>query len=593
MFKSWSLKSKIMFSFTAMALGLLIVGAIGMMTLLKVTDLYTVIARQDVPNLVNVDEMRSSTLTIRIHVNRIRLALLMNDPNYQKTLEESQKGIEKEIASYDLNSKEYETRPSRDAEEKDFKDTVGLWQNVLKDTASLNEIANSDHPDAKKFEDLFSKEFKNSNQALVEKLAELANDHKVGATQAANEAESIATNGNRLSLTTVVVGFVLAHVSGLFFASWLANTLNSLSSRLRVGADSVADESQKIAASSSQLSASTTEQAAALQETVSSVDEVSAMINKNADNAKQSQEVANQSEESASKGSAAVSGLINSIDEISRSNGEIMGQIEESNRQMGEIVKVVAEIGSKTKVINDIVFQTKLLSFNASVEAARAGEHGKGFAVVAEEVGNLAAMSGNAAKEISEMLEESSHRVESIVQQTKSKIEHLVVVGREKLADGTSRARSCGDLLQEIVGNVTQVGQLMTEIATASTEQSQGVQEITRAMSQLDQVTQQNAVASQDSANASEQLSEQAEELRSIIEELNATVSGSHAVAKDRKPVEKKRRGSAEKSAGRTLEFKASSKKQTAAKHSSAPGFKKAAGDFDVPSDNDPRFEDV
>ena len=61
----------------------------------------------------------------------------------------------------------------------------------------------------------------------------------------------------------------------------------------------------------------------------------------------------------------------------------------ESNKEIQEIVKVIAEIGNKTKVINDIVFQTKLLSFNASVEAARAGENGKGFAVVAEEVGKL------------------------------------------------------------------------------------------------------------------------------------------------------------------------------------------------------------
>ena len=72
---------------------------------------------------------------------------------------------------------------------------------------------------------------------------------------------------------------------------------------------------------------------------------------------------------------------------------------------------LISEIGNKTKVINDIVFQTKLLSFNASVEAARAGEHGKGFSVVAEEVGNLAHMSGNSAKEITQLLESSINRV--------------------------------------------------------------------------------------------------------------------------------------------------------------------------------------
>jgi hypothetical protein len=93
------------------------------------------------------------------------------------------------------------------------------------------------------------------------------------------------------------------------------------------------------------------------------------------------------------------------IMEIQETNKKLVDDVLEGNRKISEIVELVKEIGNKTKVINDIVFQTKLLSFNASVEAARAGEHGKGFAVVAEEVGNLASMSGQASKEISALLE--------------------------------------------------------------------------------------------------------------------------------------------------------------------------------------------
>ena len=73
-----------------------------------------------------------------------------------------------------------------------------------------------------------------------------------------------------------------------------------------------------------------------------------------------------------------------------------------------------------------IVFQTKLLSFNASVEAARAGEYGKGFSVVAEEVGNLAQMSGIAAKDISALLQSSVKKVEQIATESKTKIDRLV-----------------------------------------------------------------------------------------------------------------------------------------------------------------------
>lgn len=84
-----------------------------------------------------------------------------------------------------------------------------------------------------------------------------------------------------------------------------------------------------------------------------------------------------------------------------------------SNKKITEITKVISEVAAKTQVINEIVFKTKLLSFNASVEAARAGDQGRGFSVVAEEVGNLAKMSGDAAKEISNITEELKYIVSS------------------------------------------------------------------------------------------------------------------------------------------------------------------------------------
>jgi methyl-accepting chemotaxis protein len=114
-------------------------------------------------------------------------------------------------------------------------------------------------------------------------------------------------------------------------------------------------------------------------------------------------------------------------------------------------------------------------------------------------------------------------------------------------------------------------------------------------MAQLDQVTQQNAVASQDSANASEQLSNQAEELRSIIEELNSTVSGRTAQPRERTQRVTKTPPKTQKPASaKTLEFKQPEKKAKAVTKTAAkPAFKKAAGDDSIPSENDPRFEDV
>ena len=99
--------------------------------------------------------------------------------------------------------------------------------------------------------------------------------------------------------------------------------------------------------------------------------------------------------------------LESNVSEATRNNNEVMKMISNTTQMLGELTSSFSEVVEKTAMINDIVFQTKLLSFNASVEAARAGEHGKGFSVVAEEIGNLAAMSGDSAISIQKTLEKN------------------------------------------------------------------------------------------------------------------------------------------------------------------------------------------
>ncbi len=136
-----------------------------------------------------------------------------------------------------------------------------------------------------------------------------------------------------------------------------------------------------------------------------------------------------------------IESLVGSIQDLNKGNETIIGEVKRSTDQMKEIVTVISEIGAKTKVINDIVFQTKLLSFNASVEAARAGEQGKGFAVVAEEVGNLAHMSGQAAREITTMLDESIRKVNSISSETQKSLSGLVEANEAQIKRSLRQAQ--------------------------------------------------------------------------------------------------------------------------------------------------------
>jgi methyl-accepting chemotaxis protein len=279
------------------------------------------------------------------------------------------------------------------------------------------------------------------------------------------------------------------------------------------------------------VSSATQEQAAAIQETATTLEEISAMVVKSVDNAKSSSEQANNSFEIATEGKRTVEQMRQSMDDIRSSNKHIAEQIEHSNREIEGIIQVIQDISEKTKVINDIVFQTKLLSFNASVEAARAGDQGKGFAVVAEEVGNLAAMSGNSSKEINELLEKSISRVGSTISETKKRIDNLIQEGYMKVDQGTKVAERCETILNQIVSNVSSVKSLMGDVTMAAEEQSKGVKNISDAMNMLDVTTQDNTKTVHQTANQSELLFKEADNLSDIIFMLEEEVYGKNKKA--------------------------------------------------------------
>ena len=400
--------------------------------------------------------------------------------------------------------------------------------------------------------------------------------------------EAMATLTHARNLFYLIFGLVMALACAVayFFSASLAKSLTALASRLSHGSTEVATAASQISNASSELSDAATEQASAIQETAASIDEVSAMVKKSSENAMQSQKVSKGSRELAEQGQTQVQEMLHAIRDISTSNTAIMNQVEEGNRQIAEIVKVIAEIGNKTKVINDIVFQTKLLSFNASVEAARAGEHGKGFAVVAEEVGNLASMSGNAAKEISSMLESSIQKVEGIVSETKNRVEGLVVDGKAKVEIGKKTAEKCGAALNSILEAVQDVDGMVGEIASASHEQAQGVSEINKAINQLDQVTHQNTAVAQQAASSAEALSAQSSELKQMVGDLFCLINGTEAVVKKEEKQTPNKVVSLDK------------KREEVKKSKDVPGSrKKVAGgetmNVGVPSQDDSRFEDV
>ncbi len=337
----------------------------------------------------------------------------------------------------------------------------------------------------------------------------------IGINKLRNEMVLVAT----LSLIAIAV-------FAFFLSGQLSSKIINISNLLKQGAERVLSNSNNIAEGSNELSATTNQLAASVQETSSSVDEISAMIERSSQSAAHASRLSQESAEMAMKGKASVNDVRGAIGLIQKSNEDVVKESEENGRQVEEINKIIQEISEKTKVINDIVFQTKLLSFNASVEAARAGEQGKGFAVVAEEVGSLASMSGKAANEIGTLLESSTLKVQSIVESSKDKMSRVLDEANRNVEIGMTKSTQCEEILNQVLASFEQVNNSVKEIATSSKEQSIGVGEISKAVQEINSATQQNSQVAQDSSARAIELKSESDRLGDIVGDMEIIVYG-------------------------------------------------------------------
>jgi methyl-accepting chemotaxis protein len=277
---------------------------------------------------------------------------------------------------------------------------------------------------------------------------------------------------------------------------------------LGASASEVDSSAQKMSLYAEDLAQSATQQAAAVQESVASMTEMSSMIAQTSDSSIESLANARRMAERTQDGNRIMERLASSTEAINQANS-----------QLREMVDIIAEISVKTSVINDIVFKTQLLSFNASIEAARAGQHGRGFAVVAEEFGSLAEISGKAAKEIQSLLETSRKHVTELVEMTHQRVSDGLNVSKEALA-----------IFNEISRDTNQITKQVQRISEATREQTIGVQQTSTAMNQMDQAAQRNSLLAGDTLRNASDLSGQSRQLATIMRELLALIS-----AKERK----------------------------------------------------------
>ena len=257
----------------------------------------------------------------------------------------------------------------------------------------------------------------------------------------------------------------------------ILDDLNVTMGEIQNSSHMVNSSAMQVSGSAQSLSQGATEQASSIEELSATMNDISVKIKETAE---MSQHASGLSKET---GSA-----------VGTSNQKM----NEMSRAMQDITEKSQEISKIIKTIDDIAFQTNILSLNAAIEAARAGAAGKGFAVVADEVGNLAQKSAKAAQNTSSLIEETIEAVNKGARITEETAESLSVVSQK----------------------TEKINGIITSISSASEEEAEGIKQLTTGLDQISSVVQSNTATAEESAAASQELSGQADRLNELLEKF-------------------------------------------------------------------------
>jgi methyl-accepting chemotaxis protein len=366
-------------------------------------------------------------------------------------------------------------------------DTVNLIQAVKdqKYTEIWVQVENNQKKITQVQEEIFSAWKKKTaiENLLKLKMKEVRSGTDLLVTYAQKKMERISRQVRQVKTLSVIAAMILMTVlNGLVIIGIMRTIRGAIDGLDRVAVQVLA-RSQQLSSASLQLADGASRQAASVEETSSSVDVMAALC-------RHTSEITQGTEAFMSENIKVSVSTLKSLMEMTRE----MASVEADGDKIIHIVQM----------IDQIAFQTRLLSLNASIEAARAGQAGAGFAVVADEVKNLATSTAEAAGTTRQLLDNAVSRISQVA----------------------GKITKINDEFETIIETATLIGEKTSTITTASKEQADRIDEINHTMNEISKITQQYAAYTQESASAYQEMNAQAEQMKDLVNELIGLIEG-------------------------------------------------------------------
>ena len=450
-----------------------LMGGVAVMTASRVASGLDTIATNSLPGLYEAAGARAKCREIQVlslrHIMSSDAAEMADLDNKIRDAEAKAAAALQSLARIDTDGS---NRQALDRAQSELERRSSAWTRI----ATISKAGNSAEALAR-----YKAEVQPIDASVLSAAAAIADANHVEAERQTLDVAATSSQGSRVIWIVLVFSVVVGTVCAYLVMQSMQNVMKRSVQKLLEGAEQVASAAGQIAASSQSLAQGASEQSASLEETSASTQEIRAVSHGNSERVGNVVALMQNSER-----------VVTEVNEALRDMTESMTQINNSSESISRIIKV----------IDEIAFQTNILALNAAVEAARAGDAGMGFAVVADEVRNLAQRCAQAAKDTSNLIEESITRS----REGSSKLDHVA----QAIAANS-----------ELAGKVNS---LAGEVNSGSIQQSRGIEQIASAISEMESVVQRTAASAEESASAAQELTAQASGLRGIVHELNALV---------------------------------------------------------------------